>query len=676
MSNNLVHSFKLAALIAFVTINAEAQVQSESSINLDQIYVIEEKNQSGLIDAPVKVEILTKEDIQKQQYQNLGESIKDLPGVNTAQISRRASGNSALIQGFGENSVLIMIDNTPVSQNSSFGFDLDQLSTEDIEKIEVIKGGASALYGSQAIGGVINIVTKKATKRPQLSLELSGALSENQSTENALNDQNLKVGYRGTGFFEIGTKASFALNKKEEIELDPDSIAQDAPDQQSINGSLEFSKKLNRHDLSLKYFVMNGLNTNHASRPYSSNGFGPSITQTKTTTQSIKLSDLIELNNGRILAIVNRDQTDDRLALNDNPLTPFTETLKQTEFETRRFYLSLKDYQLSNHKLSMGLLYHQDIVDQETTVQAVEDIVVTQKDIDDKEISSVEGFVQDNFFVGNFEISPGVRVQKPNQYELSYSPKINTSYYYDFPTVSSKTWLTIGTGYRTPSVKERFFTLDHSSVANYIVIGNEELRPEKSISFQLGQELKWNKKFSLYGNLFTNIVTDLIEATEVDSSTSGRVFTYQNLNEVLSRGVEVGSKWSPTPKWNFNLNYTYTEIVNQQNNLFLANRPMYSSRINTTYQLNQKTNLVNQISYHGKLFLNEENTETSEDYILVNLKANHQYNKRLNLFASLNNIFDVTKDPTVDRIIPISDQRPAIGRNILFGLNMNYGGVQ
>ena len=98
-----------------------------------------------------------------------------------------------------------------------------------------------------------------------------------------------------------------------------------------------------------------------------------------------------------------------------------------------------------------------------------------------------------------------------------------------------KSWVTIGSGYRTPTVKERFFTLDHSSVANYLVIGNENLGAEESISLQFGQELKFLKNFSLYVNVFNNYVKNLIETTEVEPQNGTRIFTYNNIQSVLSQ---------------------------------------------------------------------------------------------------------------------------------------------
>ena len=173
MSNTLIYTI-IMALFIFNSYQSRANDgQSKISSEIEKIQIFGIKTSSRLVDAPVKLEIINEDMIQKLQHQLVADAIQEIPGVGTSMISRRASGQSALIQGFGENSVLVMIDGTPVSQSSSFGFDLNQISTADVARIEVIKGVASALYGSQAIGGVINIVTKRPDSQAKFLMEVS-----------------------------------------------------------------------------------------------------------------------------------------------------------------------------------------------------------------------------------------------------------------------------------------------------------------------------------------------------------------------------------------------------------------------------------------------------------------------------------------------------------------------
>lgn len=674
MSNKL-YLIAIAAVNILYVLSGSAQ--EKMSQELETITVTGQKASTGLIDAPTKVEIIDAETIEKLQHQLVADAIQEIPGVSTSTISRRASGQSALIQGFGENSVLVMIDGTPVSQSSSFGFDLNQISTADIQRIEVIKGGASALYGSQAIGGVINIVTKRPSGAAQFQLELSAqsqtAGSENQSSTGSPYGQNGKLHLSGEAWQKIGYKLNASINKKQEIEQDPNSISKDSPSEQHLNGSVEVSTEVGKTLILAKHLVLNSLNTNNSSRPYSSNGFGPSVTQTKTITHNSKLTLERSSQVGDLKFIYNREDTNDRLILGDNPSTIFPETAKQTDHTSHRYDLSVQNLYWGDHQLAVGILYKDERVDQTTSTQAIANNLVVHKDIDNKRLSNQEAFVQDNFTLGNFEISPGLRVQKHKQYDLSYTPKLNVSYFSQYGNLDLKSWITVGSGYRTPSVKERFFTLDHSSVANYLVIGNEELAAEESLSFQMGQELKLPYRFSLYANYFNNYVTNLIETTEIAPQNGNRIFTYQNISSVISRGVELGVKWSFFNKWQLQTNYTYTEITNRENNLNLANRPLYSARANLSFQPNKKWQLTLQNIYRGDSYLNEENTQVQAGYLLHHFKTSYQYTKNLKLFGAINNLTDIQQDPTQDLILPEPDQRPALGRNFFFGLKTSWG---
>jgi len=648
----------------------ETEVRSAYSAyeeNIETITVAGENQVSnGLIDAPVKVEVLGSEYLKDQQYQDLSQAISDLPGVSTTQTERRAGATSALIQGFGENSVLVMIDGTPVSQNSSFGFDLGQIDSSDIEKIEVIKGGASALYGSQAIGGVINIVTKKALKKPTLFFEGSeGQLSQGEKGKR----QNLKGVYQGR-IGKLGTKIALSFREVEEFDLNPSTIYQDGTAQRRLQGSVALDYKWRNFNFFTRGLFLDGKTSSKVSRPFSSSTFGPSINTTDGQSQNIKLGVEGRVGPGTLWGVLNWEKNDDLLGLNDRPETPFVETLKETNSDGRRFDLQYKDVSLGSHKLTTGILVRENTVNQETTSQAVEQIVVKTQDISNKKVSSYEAFLQDNFWLGSFEVSPGARYQYDRDFGSYVAPKINISHFADFSKLGLKSWFSLGTGYRAPSVKERFFTLDHSSVANYIVIGNDNLSPEKSVSLQVGEELTFGKGNSLYGNLFLNRITNLIETVETQTDGSGRVFSYENFDEVTSRGFELGIKSLFGHRTALLLNGSYTETVNEKTNLLLANRPLWNGLLVLTHTLSDNLKVIAQGRYTGAKFTDPLEEETNPAFFTTNLKTHYRYNNSLSIFGSINNVFDKTRIAGEDLVSPNIDDRPSRGREIFLGLRV------
>lgn len=662
MSNTSVKmTVLLSFLLGFKGLMAQNLVTTEVR---DSIVVTGEREvQSGLIDAPVKVEVLNEEYFEQQQYQDLAEGINDIAGVSTQESSRRAGSQSALIQGFGENSVLVMIDGTPVSQNSSFGVDLSQISTSDIKKVEVIKGGASALYGSQAMGGVINIVTKRPTKKTKASLQVSSLQPTGTSEGTIANFQGNAQG----SVFGIGAKMSLSVRDQESLDLDKNSLIKDDVDYSKIHGSLYFEKDFGPTKVFGQYIGLFGKTISESSRPISSSSFGVSRNVTDSTSSNIRIGVERKFENGNLRALVNREITKDELALNDNPNTPYTETIKTTDFEAKRFDLLYRDLKVAGQNLTFGTLVKEDEVSQETINEAVAGTVVRTLDIDQKKIRSYEAFVQDSFFIGSFEVAPGARYQYDDNFGSYLSPKINISHYYDYKDTSFKTWATVGTGYRAPSVKERFFTLDHTSVANYIVQGNEGLEPEESLSFQLGEEVRYRQS-SLYVNFFLNRVTNLINTVEVETNTSTRIFSYENVEEVYSRGLELGLKSRFSERLSGLLNFSYTETIDSETDLLIANRPLYQAMGSVSYSFLPKWNSILQARYTGSQYSDNENLRTSPSSTNVDLKLNYDWNKNLRIFSSINNIFDNAREPSQDLVVPNADFRSARGREIFIGL--------
>ncbi|EQC45102.1 TonB-dependent siderophore receptor [Bacteriovorax sp. DB6_IX] len=655
----------LYGLLALILSGSAAAQSSQTAVD-ETLYIIGSKieTSSGLIDSAIKTEIMNSQDLENGHYQDLSEAVNEIPGVTQMSVDRRSSAKTALIQGFGVNSVLVMIDGTPVSQNSAFGFDLTQISTENIERVEVIKGGASALYGSQAIGGVINIVTKRPTNKPSLKFDISSSV-----TQEELSSQKYKALYTGrTG--KVGQKYSLSYSDQRAFDLDKSSIAKDSADVESINGSIYLDRQFGKHKLHANYIYLQGDVSSQGSKPYSSSLFGPIVNETQTKTHHQKIGHEIKLKNGTLKTTASFERIDDRLNLNDKPETSFKEMDKKTRYDAYRVDLKYDALIGEHHNLSTGILYKKDIVDQRTKSQETEEFALEKVDIDNKQVHSFEVFAQDNMIFGDYEISPGLRIQDDSSTSISISPKISFSMYKELGSINSKTWLSLGTGRRSPSIKERFFTLDHSSVGNYIVKGNENLSQERSVSIQLGDEISYAGS-KLHVNFFYNKIKGLIESTEIESSTSTKVFSYENISSVVSRGLEASTDIKINNNNKLKLNYTYTETFNEETNLYLLSRPFYTGTMSYTFSPNSKHHINTTYHYIGKKYQSEDNTQIVPHYSTVDLKYNYKMNKKFDLYGGLKNIFNQTKSAALDTVTPINDDRPALGRTAYFGLRIN-----
>ncbi|MEA5113662.1 MAG: TonB-dependent receptor [Geobacteraceae bacterium] len=171
-------------------------------------------------ETPSTITVVTADEIERKNGRNLGEALNLLPGVVFRQ-SRSKNEFYLTVRGFEQDNVLILMDGVPVYQPYEGLVNLADIPTQNIAEIKVIKGNASTLYGPGALGGVINIITRKGTTRPTLSLEYQGS---DYATHQVQASHGWKVGklsYYLTGSYK--TSGGYSLSKT--FQLPPDVLA-------------------------------------------------------------------------------------------------------------------------------------------------------------------------------------------------------------------------------------------------------------------------------------------------------------------------------------------------------------------------------------------------------------------------------------------------------------------
>ena len=118
--------------------------------------------------------VITAEDIRERQAELVSEVLRDVAGVNVVQTGSMGTATSVFIRGSASNQVLVMIDGVEINSTTTGAYDFANLTTDNIERIEVLRGAGGTLYGSQAIGGVINIITKKGQGPLDVGVSLQG----------------------------------------------------------------------------------------------------------------------------------------------------------------------------------------------------------------------------------------------------------------------------------------------------------------------------------------------------------------------------------------------------------------------------------------------------------------------------------------------------------------------
>ena len=153
--------------------------------------------------------VITADDIRKRQAELVSEVLRDVAGVDVVQTGSMGTATSVFIRGSASNQVLVLIDGVEINSTTTGAYDFANLTTESIERIEVLRGAGGTLYGSQAIGGVINIITKKGQGPLDVGVSLQGG---NGGTNRQV--ATLRGGVGDLGYsFSVGRLASDGFEK-------------------------------------------------------------------------------------------------------------------------------------------------------------------------------------------------------------------------------------------------------------------------------------------------------------------------------------------------------------------------------------------------------------------------------------------------------------------------------
>lgn len=179
----------LVLMFYFGIFNARAEEPGQEErfvprLELDEVVITGTRTEKKLLETPVRTEVVTREEIEQSHARDLKEALEDVPGL----ILRRThgkQGESVGMQGFDADRILILLNGERLSATAGSTVDLTQIGTADIERIEIVKGATSALYGSEAMGGVINVITRKPKKPFSLTFEIDTGTYGGKNLEEA-----------------------------------------------------------------------------------------------------------------------------------------------------------------------------------------------------------------------------------------------------------------------------------------------------------------------------------------------------------------------------------------------------------------------------------------------------------------------------------------------------------
>lgn len=530
--------------IAFAE-EAESQAQGEQ-IRARDVVVTASRTEQLVKEAPSAVEVVTREDLDKMGAETLAQALQLAVGIDVSENGM--VGNSVSIRGAKSNQTLILVDGmrirTENTDETANNYELQRINMADVERIEIVRGATSSLYGADAMGGVINIITKTPDKASQSVFAdyttkqadagfrvATGQLGKWSSSFSYKRSDVHHMDVKGSSG-QYGTKDYFDLKTKYKID-----------DKKSLGFFLDYMKE----DLYL--------DSDFTSYDHDRTKFGISYDgKDKKGKYQLRVN----------YSIFNKDQNTRK----NGRLTGWDE-LKFHTFTID----GQRSYQLSdNHLLTVGGEIRREQYEG-TRIGAGGDNVhkvtrdgVTQ-DYSEKSTTYTAAYIQDEWQIDdNWLMIPSLRYDHNSSFGSKVTYKLGNTY-----KLSEQTRLkfNLGTAYRAPTEAELYMNWQHTPIStsamkqNVHVIGNPNLKPETSYNFDLGIEAE-SKSGRTKGKLtyFHSKFDDLINGQSTVSYVPGRPVTvnivsqYVNVDNAEIQGAE--AELSQKLGRNFTLRSTYT----------------------------------------------------------------------------------------------------------------------
>ena len=561
-----------AAILAAMSVPAyAAEKKSEEAMHIktDEVVVTASRTKQEVKESPSSIEVITREDIDKMGAETLAQALQLALGIDTQENAM--VGNRSSLRGMNTNQTLILVDGRRVrtentSETMNF-YELKRINMDDVERIEIVRGAASSLYGSEALGGVINII-KKHPGKMQTAVTLDW--TSRQSDEGIRFDSGKTGKWALSGSFkhmdvrEQGTDAgSNMYGKKNFFNLD---------------GRMEMTKDkwldvffdYMTEDLYMKDSLTQGTDYDH-----------------KRFSTGVKYSGRDKRGDYEMQVYYTYFDKHQRTRQRANHALYSFDDMKFNSliFDGRRSLQVAKD-----HLLTFGGEYRKE--DYESTrikgsnTRKLEGVT---NQLGDSSMDFAAFYLQDEWLASpRWLIIPSLRWDYNSEFGNELTGKLGTTYKI---TKDVRFKANVGTAYRAPTASELYFSWHHTPNARMDVQinGNPNLKPEKALNFDLGFEMEKGKTFGKI-TYFHNKVDDLINIDTVMSRLPGfpprmlATGTYRNIDSATMQGVELEARQALGGGFSVRGLYTYLDARDDKTGERLEGRPYHKASLQLSYE--------------------------------------------------------------------------------------------
>lgn len=638
----------------------------EDALGIDEVVVTGSRTARPVKLSPVTTQVLGGKALVEAGYSNLQQALQqETPGLN---IQKVGFGNEISMQGLDARHVLFLMDGERMTGDMAGNHDYERFNLHAIDRIEIVKGASSTLYGSRAAGAVINLITKKTTK--PLSID-AGVRYGQMNERNYKNPQPSDFLYMFEknadrpnlqGWVSAGFKAGKVTSQTDVWYSESDGFYM----YQEENDKKVYTQEANPflpHDItvvsSAKRPPMGIEGTEHVSisqkvyyDPFKNLSvlvYGSAFfMNTYDLIQDMTFSQSRDWTAGAKLTYRMKDWFSVTASIHND----FYDRFKRHE------RIDTRDKVYESRILQPRLTITSDYFDGHSLIFGVEHITddltsdrFVNRQMTTRSLKETEYFLQDEWTINpKWMVSAGLRTNFSKVFGLMAMPKIAGKY---SPNERWAIRANYSMGYRSPSIKELFFNWDHLGM--FKIIGREDLQPEKNNYFSLGAEYSDDRLFisgTAYGNYFRDKIEGVWRIYDMQYN-----FEYENLSKQRLLGVEMIAKWRMFDFLTLNGTYSYVNVSKNEGVQVNTTSP-HAATASLDYRYNRKNyrlGVVFSASYMGRkkfdvqdrVFVEEDNKSYDAyfrcdlpQYVLCNLSVSQTFWNKVKLTLGVDNMFN------------------------------------
>ena len=631
-------------------------VAAQETPQLNDIVVTASGFEQQISSAPASISVISREELERGHYQNVTDALRDVPGVVVTGGGAGDNGNDISIRGMPSQYTLILVDGRPQNSresrpNGSAGFEQDWLPPlQAIERIEVVRGPMSTLYGSDAIGGVINVITRKVADTWHGNIQLDTVLQEDSASGDS----------RQANFYLSGPLVADRLGLQlygRTSERDEDDIENGYEEKslQSLTARLSLAASDN-HDFTAEAGITEQDRRSLVGRSAPAEGCRGGCTDSigEYTNSHVALTHSGRFDWGTSETFVQRERSE-----NQSRDIEITNTTAKTSAVIP----------LSMDMLTVGASWEEESLEDGTTNQISDRTAV--------ENSQWALFMEDEWMLTDaWALTGGLRLDDDDNYGSHLSPRLYSVW------KMTPEWTLKGgvsTGYRSPNLRE--ITPDWGQISRGgNVYGNPDLEPETSLNKEIallyGNDAGLNGSLTLFHNDFEDKITRIacpIDICNAGPNQFGSDPTYRvNIDDAVTQGVEASLGAPLTDTLALTASYTFTDSEQKSGEYAgepLTQLPRHQVSATLDWDVNARLSQWTKVSYRG-----EESQPTTgpsqsaivaPSYTFVDAGIGYQLNDSTTVNAGIYNLFD--ERITYDEYGYVDD-----GRRVWLGLNVAF----